>query len=176
MASAGPYAKSFAPRSRLITTPTPYHSFFYYGPDALPDAPTALTANLPISQQQQPFYGPLSQTTQVSRYQKKHSPTHTYPDHQPSSISFLHLLQCIASSLFNLRVSQSICTTSLQVSLVYFWVWNLHVINDISTIHIGMQWNQLPEFIPSNSNSGLHSCISISFYTCLLYTSDAADE
>jgi len=29
--------------------------------------------------QQQPFYGPLSGTTQVSRYQKKHSPTH-HPD------------------------------------------------------------------------------------------------
>jgi len=28
----------------------------------------------------------------VSWYQKKHSPTHTYPDHQPSLISFLHLL------------------------------------------------------------------------------------
>ena len=30
-------------------------------------------------QQQQPFYGPLSGTTRVSRYQKKHSPTH-HPD------------------------------------------------------------------------------------------------
>jgi len=29
-----------------------------------------------ITAQQQPFYGPLSGTTQVSRYQKKHSPTH----------------------------------------------------------------------------------------------------
>jgi len=28
-----------------------------------------------------------------------------------------------------------------------------------------MQWYQLPEFIPSNTNSGLHSCISISIYT-----------
>jgi len=26
--------------------------------------------------QQQPFYGPLSGTTRVSSYQKKHSPTH----------------------------------------------------------------------------------------------------
>jgi len=29
-------------------------------------------------------------------------------------------------------------------------------------ILIGKQWHQMPEFIPSNSNSGLHSCISIS--------------
>jgi len=32
-------------------------------------------------------------------------------------------------------------------------------------ILIHKQWYQLPEFIPSNSNSGLHSCISISIYT-----------
>ena len=44
------------------------------------------------------IYGPFSWTTRMSRYQKKHSPTHTYPDHQPSFISFLHLLRSIASS------------------------------------------------------------------------------
>jgi len=44
-------------------------------------------------------YGPLSWTTCVSQYQKKHLPTYTYPDHQSSFISFLHLLQCIVSSL-----------------------------------------------------------------------------
>jgi len=48
----------------------------------------------------QQFYGPLSETTWVSRYQKKHSLTHTYPDHQSSFICFLHLLQSIASSLY----------------------------------------------------------------------------
>ena len=35
-----------------------------------------------LQQQQQPFYGPLSGTTQVSQYQKKHSPTHQ-PDRHP---------------------------------------------------------------------------------------------
>ena len=62
-----------------------------------------------------PFYGPLSLTTRVSQYQKKHSPTHTYPDHQLIFISFLHLLQSIASSVFNLLAWQSFCTTSLHV-------------------------------------------------------------
>jgi len=57
----------------------------------------------------------LSGITQVSWYQKKHSPTHTSCDHQPSFISFLHLLRYIASSLFNLRAWQSFCTTSVQV-------------------------------------------------------------
>ena len=32
-------------------------------------------------------------------------------------------------------------------------------------IPIDEQWYQLPEFIPSNSNSGFHSCISISIHT-----------
>jgi len=53
-------------------------------------------------QQQQPFYGPLSGTTRVNRYQKKHSPTH-HTDHHPIFISFFHLPRSIASSLFKLR-------------------------------------------------------------------------
>ena len=35
----------------------------------------------------------LSGTTRVSRYQKKHSPTHTYRGHQSSLVCFLHLLR-----------------------------------------------------------------------------------
>ena len=62
---------------------------------------------------QQSFYGHLSVTTWVSRYQKKHSPTY-HPDH-PILISFFHLLRSIASSLFKLRAWQSFCTTSLHV-------------------------------------------------------------
>jgi len=38
-----------------------------------------------------PFNGPLSGTTRVGRYQKKHSPTHTHPVHQTSFINILHL-------------------------------------------------------------------------------------
>ena len=63
---------------------------------------------------QQPFYGPLSGTTWVSRYQKKHSPAH-HPDHHPIFISFFHLPRSIASSLFKLRAWQSVCTTSVHV-------------------------------------------------------------
>ena len=36
----------------------------------------------------QPFNGLLSGTTRVGRYQKKHSPTHTHPDHRTSFIIF----------------------------------------------------------------------------------------
>jgi len=58
---------------------------------------------------------PSHLTTQVSLYQKKHTPTQIYPDHQPPFISFLHLQWSIASFLFNLCAWQSFCTTSLQV-------------------------------------------------------------
>jgi len=54
----------------------------------------------------------LSRTTLVSQYQKKHSPTHTYRGHQSSLICFIHLLRSMASSLFNLRAWQSLCTIS----------------------------------------------------------------
>ena len=60
----------------------------------------------------------LSRTTQVSRYQKKHSPTHTYRGHQSSLICFLHLLQSMASYLFNLHALQCLPTISLQVFFV----------------------------------------------------------
>jgi len=57
----------------------------------------------------------LSGTTQVSWYQKNHSPTHTYHGHQSSLICFIHLLWSTASSLFNPRTWQSFSTISLQV-------------------------------------------------------------
>jgi len=43
---------------------------------------TVFVVCLRTNTQQQSFYGPLSGTTRVSRYQKKHSPTH----HPASSI------------------------------------------------------------------------------------------
>ena len=66
-------------------------------------------------QQQRPFNGLWSGTTRVGRYQRKHSPTHTHPDHRASFIIFLHLQRSMASSLFNLRAWQSSRTTSFQV-------------------------------------------------------------
>jgi len=64
-------------------------------------------------QRQQPSYSHLSRTTRMSRYQKKHSLTHTSPN-QLSFINFLHLLWSIASFQF-IHVLDSLCTTSLQV-------------------------------------------------------------
>jgi len=54
-------------------------------------------------------------TTWVSRYQKKHSPTHIYRGHQSFLICFFHLIRSMASSLFNPRACQSFSTISLQV-------------------------------------------------------------
>ena len=62
-----------------------------------------------------PFHGPLSGTTRVGRYLKKHSPTHTHPDHQTSFINFFHLLRSVTSSLFNFRAWQPSSTTCVQV-------------------------------------------------------------
>ena len=66
-----------------------------------------------VQQQQRPFYGPLSGTTRVSQYQKKHSPTR-HPDHHPIFISFFHLPRSI-TSLFKLCACQSFCTSSFHV-------------------------------------------------------------
>ena len=63
----------------------------------------------------QPFNGPLSGTLQVGQYQKKHSPTHTNPDHQISFLNFLNLLWSTESSMYNLCAWQSFSITSLQV-------------------------------------------------------------
>ena len=63
----------------------------------------------------QPFNSLWSGTTRMGQYQKKHSPTHTHPDHRTSFINFLHLLRSIASSVFSLHAWQSFLTTSLQV-------------------------------------------------------------
>ena len=68
-----------------------------------------------IQQQQRPFDGLWSGTTRVGRYQKKHSPTRTHPDHRASFNIFLHLQRSMASSLFSLRAWQSSRTTSFQV-------------------------------------------------------------
>jgi len=63
----------------------------------------ALLLSLTLLLHAQPFNGRWSGTTQVGRYQKKHSPTHTHPNHQTSFINFLYLLRSIASSFFSLR-------------------------------------------------------------------------
>jgi len=59
--------------------------------------------SIAVLQQQQPFNGCLSGPTRIGRYQKKHSPAHTHPGQRTSFITFLHLQQSTASSLFSLR-------------------------------------------------------------------------
>ena len=88
------------------------HCSFFYRPDALANAQSITSKQ---QQQQRPFNGLWSGTTRVGQFQKKHSPTHTHPDHRASFISFLHLQWSMASSLFNLHAWQSSRTTSFQV-------------------------------------------------------------
>jgi len=71
----------------------------------------------------------------VSRYQKKHSPTHTNRGHQSSVICFLHLSQSMTSSLFNLHA----CTLS-AISLHVFFGLPLGLAPSISyCIHFFIQ-------------------------------------
>ena len=66
---------------------------------------------------QQPFNGRLSGTTRVGQYQKKHSPAHTHPGQRTSFITFLHLQQSMATSLFSLRAAISMLCHLHLVSL-----------------------------------------------------------
>jgi len=88
------------------------HSVWQYGRHPICDGWDQ--ARKKKEQQQQPFNGPLSGTTGVIRYQKKHWPTH-HPDHYLIFISFFHVPRSIASSLFKLHAWQSFCTTSYHV-------------------------------------------------------------
>jgi len=130
----------------------------------------------------------LSRITKVSQSQKKYSATHTYSDHQSSFICFLHLLRSMASSLFNLCTWQYFYTIpvhaffGVHLGLASFTSYissPKHCLlfapcNDAIVammtltlgrrllLGIGKQWYQLHDFIQYSSNSGLHSCISIS--------------
>ena len=54
-----------------------------------PHLATAVSVSvLSLHTHTQPFNSLWSGTTQVGRYQKKHSPTHTHPDHRTSFINF----------------------------------------------------------------------------------------
>jgi len=106
--------------SKQITILTPHHSILQAGCSSWcsNNSVKALKAINISHTHTQPFNDLLSGTTRVGWYQKKHSPTHTHPDHRTSFIFFLHLQRSMASSLFSLRAWQSSWTTSLQVFLL----------------------------------------------------------
>jgi len=90
----------------------------------------------------QPFYGSvwiLSGTTQVSWYQKKHSPTHTYCGHQSflcaSSIRYnpWHPLCSIymPDSLFPQYLSKSILNFSFQILFVLMSMWSFVIMMEL---------------------------------------------
>jgi len=87
----------------------------------------------------------------VGRYQKKHSPTHTQPDHRTSCIIFLHLQWSMASSV------HFTCLTILSDNLSpgplwsSSWSWTLNFI--------------LHTFLPQSSSSFRSTCP----YQCSLF-------
>ena len=89
----------------------------------------------------------------MGQYQKKHSPTHTHPDHQTHFINFLHLLRSIASSLFSLRAWQSFFTTSLcRSSLITSWSGTLYFI-----LHTFLETKQYEKMLTSQAKSSRQS-------------------
>jgi len=117
----------------------------------------------------EPFNSPLSWTTRVGRYQKKHLPIHTRPDHQTSFINFLHLW-FIAFS-FNLHAWQFFSTTSVQVGvLAWLSVWSevqtciwpswcqCHSLSCFSKIQIGFTFLVLAH-LGSPGKGPLNGCV-----------------
>ena len=70
-----------------------------------------------LQQQQRPFNGLWSGTTRVGRYQKKHSPTHTHPDHRAS-------FKALDYTWFYL------ITTVLFIPAVFFWGGNKNMVQN----------------------------------------------
>jgi len=113
----------------------------------------------------QPFNGPLSGTTQVGQYEKKHSPTHTHLDHQTSFINSLHLSTVF--SLFHLRAWQSFSAIS-RSSLVYVFSGTLYFILHIS-LHpiIFFSVLQMPTSLARRRWSSPQQCYLHCFHTLL---------
>jgi len=112
--------KTYPTPSRLRFEPRPYSTWVQHGNHSATEPPLFDTKHT----QTESFNGLWSGTTRVGWYQKKHSPTHTHPDHQTSFIIFLHLLQYTASSLFSLCAWQSF-STLWSCS----WSWTLSFIH-----------------------------------------------
>jgi len=81
----------------------------------------------------------LSRTTWVSRYQKKHLPTHTYRGHQSSIIGFIRLLRSVASSLFYPCTWQSFSTVCPSFLWSTSWPGTLHSI--LHTFLLCVDWH-----------------------------------
>ena len=128
-------------------------SLNFYMPDALPNAqPCQSTGgNVQCDSSKlththtQPFNSLLSRTTWVGQYQKKHSPTHTYPDHRTSFITFLHLQRYMASFLFSSKLNtKQIASTeltglrpaSMSSALDICWLVSVHNVIQTETTYI----------------------------------------
>jgi len=79
----------------------------------------------------QPFNGLLSGTTRVGRYQKKHSPTHTHPDHRTSFIILITIHGILFVQFTSLTVlSDNLSPGPLWSSLFGLFGWDESVVDD----------------------------------------------
>ena len=88
----------------------------------------------------------LSGTTQVSQYQKKHSPTHTYRGHQSSLICFIHP----AITIHGILPVQFTCLTVFFHNLSPSFLWST---SWPGTLH----FNSIHSFTQSLSSFATHA-------------------
>ena len=99
------------------------------------------------------FNGLWSATTWVGRYQKKHSPTHTHPDHRTS----------IASCLFSLLARQSFSVSS-------FCSWTLCSIHHaFFTRSSSCFCSRCPEFVECRCCVTVYGTSTVNFSLCSMY-------
>ena len=111
----------------------------------------------------------LSGTTWVSRYQKNHSPTHTYHGHHSSLICFIHLLWYMASSMFSprtKRISVQVffglplgLATSTSYSILFF-TQSLSSFRNTCPYHRNL-FHCSTEIMSSNQSLSLNSLLGI---------------
>jgi len=100
---------------------------------------------------QQLFYGTLSGTSQVSQYQKKHSPTLTYHDHQQSFISLIAIIHSIIPV-------QSACSTIFLHNFTSSFLWP---ISGSGTLHFILHTFLHPVIIFATHAHTMTSCFTV---------------
>ena len=101
----------------------------------------------------------------MGRHQKKHSPTHTNPDHQTSFINFLHLPRSIASSIYVL--DSPFPQPLSRSSLVFLLVWDplLH------TLYISSPNHHIRFATHAYTNAACFAVVPVLCYLFLIFLS-----
>jgi len=142
--------------TRLWSHP-PYIQIFHWRRTQLPDAFHHLVSNNNFSLQNNNNSNNRF-TALCPDYLGKPVPEETFT--HPPTWSSSNLYQLLPSTMIHSIIPVQItCSAIFSHNLFPCPLWSTSWY-----IPTGKQWYQLPEFIPSNLDSGLHSCISISIH------------